>query len=1549
MVKRINTQRKIFPLVNCFSDSVASCSFPRRSYLTVALLTILLLSGNAVLAQDGPDNDADGIANTSDLDDDNDGILDVNEGLVDANSDGVPDADSADTDGDGTPDALDLDSDNDGVLDNLETQTDRAAVDAFDLNPNGAIDISFEVGANGIADAIETSVDSGVLIFNLLDSDSDGIPDFRDNDSDNDGIFDLVEAGGVDADGNGLIDSFSDSDGKGVDDVVQGSALPVFDTDGDGTLDFRDVDSDGDGIPDLVESGGSSIEGPVDTDADGAADYRETDSDNDGVSDDVEAGSNPLQPTDSNGDGRPDFQDGSVQNGGNGGDTDADSNTGGDTEGQSNDDAGATDSATDGATESNDASGANDAGSTDDSDTSDSNNDGASNGGDAAASDDAGATDDSDAVDAAADGGSSTDGSNDAVVQDDEVIVGPDIDGDGIPNQIDIDDDNDGIPDELEDLFDDDKDGIADEDSRDTDGDGTPDGLDLDSDNDGILDNREGHPDAEIVSELDQAVNGAVDIGLEVGDNGLADVLETSPDSGQINFPLQDIDADGIPDLLDLDSDNDGILDITEAGGVGIDEDNDGRIDNFIDADDKGVDDAIQASALPIFDTDGDGVADFRDSDSDSDGIPDSVEAGPLPTMPLDTDGDGAADFREQDADGDTVPDFAEVGADPANPIDSDGDGVPDFQDSAVSSGAPIADPVSDDVDNDGVPNEIDLDDDNDGLLDSIEGDGDSDFDTTADRFDLDSDNDGVTDLTEAAELEAAELIETVLALDLDNDGRLNASVGENGLADELESTPDSGTSTFTLADSDDDGIPDFQDLDSDNDGIYDAFESGQVMTDINGRLIEASDNNGLVPSASNALRDTDGDGIVDIRDLDSDNDGLVDLLEAGGSDSDGDGRIDEFDDSNGDGADDGLQSVASVVIDTDADGVPDYLDLDSDQDSLSDLLESLGIDEDPDNNGVLDSFDDGNFDGLDDNVAANPALLRDTDQDGMPDQVDLDSDGDGMSDLEEAGGPDIDNDGIVDILADVDNDAIPDIADASATGGEDSDQDGIDDMFDVDFIGGNDTDGDGIADDFDPDNDGNGFVGPAEDIGQGVAPELPDSDGDGVPDVLQADLSAVEGRVETGLDGNGFGCTLSSSSKTNDPLLLMLLIASVASLLWRAADRIKNRLSAKAKSVRRAGLLFAAVSSLALSGCNILIPGGLSEDRGGDSHKGRVYLGAGALVSELQPNADKPDGFSVDETQSAGGSVQLGYDISNRFSLELHGSELGEATFNPRGSVGYQVGGLSALIYGLNDRDQRGLREGFSVFGRLGAGTMRNQGDGVMFERLNDFHALGGLGLEYGFRNGLAVRGEVVAHDTDARFGQLGLLYRFGSAGATKARSPSPRIEVPAQPAVEVEAAPAPAPTVSEPLDAGAPLDLDGDGVLDDVDSCPNSQPGIPVGDTGCALFNGTIEGINFESGSDKLTVSAEQILVGVAGTLNDFPDVRVAVDAHTDNQGSAESNLQLSKRRAIAVARFLVEQGVSGPRLQPRAYGESQPRETNATAAGRARNRRVEFQVVQ
>ena len=116
--------------------------------------------------------------------------------------------------------------------------------------------------------------------------------------------------------------------------------------------------------------------------------------------------------------------------------------------------------------------------------------------------------------------------------------------------------------------------------------------------------------------------------------------------------------------------------------------------------------------------------------------------------------------------------------------------------------------------------------------------------------------------------------------------------------------------------DFDGDGIPDIVDLDDDNDGIPDSVEG-------------------------EGERDTDADGQPDSRDLDSDNDGLFDIVEVGGDDTDNDGQVDNFLDNDDNGLSDELQIVPFDIVDTDGDRIPDFRDLDSDNDGLTDLFEN--------------------------------------------------------------------------------------------------------------------------------------------------------------------------------------------------------------------------------------------------------------------------------------------------------------------------------------------------------------------------------------------------------------------------------------------------------------------------------------------------------------------------------------------------------------------------------------------------------------------------------
>ncbi|MFB9110867.1 T9SS type B sorting domain-containing protein [Flavobacterium gyeonganense] len=154
------------------------------------------------------------------------------------------------------------------------------------------------------------------------------------------------------------------------------------------------------------------------------------------------------------------------------------------------------------------------------------------------------------------------------------VCVSKDSDNDGIPDQLDLDSDNDGIPDAVEALgvnlkvvsnIDTNHDGIDDAFGdgmipSDFDNDAIPDYLDLDSDNDGIYDLIESESNAADVNR-----DGVID-GNNFGSNGLANAVETTPESGKINYSITDTDLNNIYNYIELDSDNDLCPDVTEAG-----------------------------------------------------------------------------------------------------------------------------------------------------------------------------------------------------------------------------------------------------------------------------------------------------------------------------------------------------------------------------------------------------------------------------------------------------------------------------------------------------------------------------------------------------------------------------------------------------------------------------------------------------------------------------------------------------------------------------------------------------------------------------------------------------------------------------------------------------------------------------------------------------------------------------------------------------------------------------------------------------------------------
>ena len=264
----------------------------------------LAVRGSAIFTFDIPtDTDGDGIPDAVDVDDDDDGILDVDEGY----SETVPstititfDADQW-TEDDNTRWEL---RDPDGNLIASDSTIANNVIEITDVNISLAGDYTFTIlddfgdglaGTDPASYVIEVDgvvvVDSGPNpdfgtnvtetftvdpVITTTDSDGDGIADHLDLDSDNDGITDNVEA---QATGSYTEPTGTDSDGDGLDDAYETGGLTPVDTDSDGTADYLDTDSDNDGVSDTDEAGHGVTQAAIDASGD---------SDGDGIKDVVD-------------------------------------------------------------------------------------------------------------------------------------------------------------------------------------------------------------------------------------------------------------------------------------------------------------------------------------------------------------------------------------------------------------------------------------------------------------------------------------------------------------------------------------------------------------------------------------------------------------------------------------------------------------------------------------------------------------------------------------------------------------------------------------------------------------------------------------------------------------------------------------------------------------------------------------------------------------------------------------------------------------------------------------------------------------------------------------------------------------------------------------------------------------------------------------------------------------------------------------------------------------------------------------------------------------
>ncbi|WP_232313528.1 thrombospondin type 3 repeat-containing protein, partial [Enterovibrio coralii] len=474
----------------------------------------------------------------------------------------------------------------------------------------------------------------------------------------------------------------------------------------------------------------------------------------------------------------------------------------------------------------------------------------------------------------------------------------------------------------------------------DADNDGVPNDLDLDSDNDTIPD--------------------VVEAGLADADGDL--MVDQNNLQGTVN-PAPDTDNDGIPDYLDLESnnpENDGTaFDMHGYDFAAFDTNGDGMLtqqdgEGGADVNGNGVDDRAE-------DSDGDGISNPNDEDDDNDGTLDIYDAFPFdPNEDTDTDGDGVGDNADafptddtetKDTDGDGVGDNADVFPEDASETkDTDGDGVGDNADVFPNDATETKD-----ADNDGIGDNADIDRDNDGLSDELE------LRTEADIVDWPtlygssfsngelSANGG----TWRYQANSARFSEYGYS----DNYRLNfkvVSLGANNMfgLGNVESGAyysdidyafyivnsylylyESG-SYITNFGSGSIAVGDTLSIEV-NDGNITYRRNDDVLreTTYSGETpdfyVDSSFYNGAIrltdikltpASGSGFAVDADNDGVANDLDLDSDNDTIPDVVEAGLADADGDLMVDQ----------NNLQGTVNPAPDTDNDGIPDYLDLES-------------------------------------------------------------------------------------------------------------------------------------------------------------------------------------------------------------------------------------------------------------------------------------------------------------------------------------------------------------------------------------------------------------------------------------------------------------------------------------------------------------------------------------------------------------------------------------------------------------------------------------------
>ncbi|MCC4788405.1 OmpA family protein [Vibrio splendidus] len=325
---------------------------------------------------------------------------------------------------------------------------------------------------------------------------------------------------------------------------------------------------------------------------------------------------------------------------------------------------------------------------------------------------------------------------------------------------------------------------------------------------------------------------------------------------------------------------------------------------------------------------------------------------------------------------------------------------------------------------------------------------------------------------------------------------------------------------------------------------------------------------------------------------------------------------------------------------------------------------------------------------------------------------------------------------------------------------------------------------------------------------------------------------------------------------------------------------------------------------------CAVIAASGLAS---APSIAATTYVGAKVGMGWLDSAC--VDGTKCDD-DAIGAGIYSGYNFSDKFGIELSSDFLGDykTSFTKNGTTSQFSDPIIAIS--LTPMYRLAVQQEFDVFFKAGPAYISHGGE-------DDVVLSAGIGLEKQLSSDWAVRVEYqyfddfddnYVQDLNSNLLSVGVSYNFGTGNTTASAAAATAS------AVAVTQAP------SEPI----------------------TEPAVVVEEKmAVVVTKAQTESYSqemFATNSTELSTDGKIALMPLVEVLKAHPQSSVAVVGHTDSTGAAEYNLMISKKRAAAVAAYIEEQGIEADRITASGEGEENPIASNATAEGRAQNRRVD-----